>query len=83
MDFRKVWSIFLSCWAFFLVLHLATAKPRSRIEGNGFGKRDVLSRRGGYFPISECYSDYECDYGMKCDPQFGFCIEVSGGEGRR
>lgn len=49
----------------------------------GFGKRDVLSRRGGYFPISECYSDYECEYGMKCDPQFGFCIAVAGKQNHR
>ena len=45
---------------------------------SGTRRRDIHYKRGGYFPISECHSDYECDYGMKCDSEFGFCIPVAG-----
>lgn len=44
----------------------------------GIEERDIRYQRSGYFPISECYSDYDCDYGMKCDSEFWFCIPVAG-----
>ncbi|KAJ7382197.1 hypothetical protein OS493_036528 [Desmophyllum pertusum] len=71
MNTCKSQLIFLTCWAFLLVLHLTIAKPSKGIAEND-RKRDPVAGDGYY--LNECENNYECSSGQTCNEEYHICV---------